>query len=60
MGNVAKEIEKIQLEEGLTLSEVFKKYPHLETLQFLELKEKKETSELKRIPKSENKKLLLS
>tara|TARA_R110000744_G_scaffold215224_1_gene334082 strand:+ start:724 stop:900 length:177 start_codon:yes stop_codon:yes gene_type:complete len=57
MGKVRKEIEKIQIDETLSLTEVFKKYPHLETLQFLELKEENESSKIKKL--SDNKKLLL-
>jgi uncharacterized protein (DUF433 family) len=53
MGKVAKEIKRIQIEENLTLPELFEKYPHLAKLQLEELLEEKETS-LK-----EEKKLLL-
>ena len=52
-----KEIEKIQIDENLSLSEVFKKYPHLETLQFLELKEENEVPMIDKLNK--RKKLLL-
>ncbi len=53
MGKVAKEIKRIQIEENLTLPELFEKYPHLAKLQLEELLEEKETN-LK-----EEKKLLL-
>ena len=39
MGKVAIEIKKIQIEEKLTLPEVFDKYPHLAKLQLEELLE---------------------
>ena len=39
MGKVAKEIRKIQVEECLTLPQVFEKYPHLASLQFQEVNE---------------------
>jgi|TARA_E500000305_G_C3947076_1_gene200329 hypothetical protein len=58
MGKVRNEIEKIQLEEGLALTEVFKKYPHLETLQFLELKEENESYKLEKLNKKPKKLLL--
>jgi hypothetical protein len=57
MGKVKKEIEKIQIDENLSLSEVLKKYPHLETLQFLELKEENEAPQISKLNK--HKKLLL-
>lgn len=57
MGKVKKEIEKIQIDENMSLSEVFKKYPHLETLQFLELKEENEAPKIDKLNK--RKKLLL-
>jgi hypothetical protein len=57
MGKVRKEIEKIQLEESLTLTEVFKKHPHLETLYLLELREEDESTKLEKLHKG--KKLLL-
>lgn len=53
MGKVAQEIKRIQIEENLTLPELFEKYPHLAKLQLEELLEEKETN-LK-----EEKKLLL-
>ena len=57
MGKVKKEIEKIQIDENMSVSEVFKKYPHLETLQFLELKEENEAPTIDKLNK--RKKLLL-
>ena len=53
LGKVAKGIKRIQIEENLTLPELFEKYPHLAKLQLEELLEEKETN-LK-----EEKKLLL-
>jgi len=53
MGKVAEQIKKIQIEEKLTLPEVFEKYPHLASLQLEEVLEEKETSV------KENKKLIL-
>ena len=37
MGKVAKQIAKIQIQEKLTLPQVFEKYPHLTTLQLEEV-----------------------
>ena len=53
MGKVAEQIKKIQVEEKLTLPEVFEKYPHLASLQLEEVLEEKESSV------KENKKLIL-
>mgnify|MGYP003658539923 CR=1 FL=1 len=39
MGKIAIEVKKIQVEEKLTLPEVFQKYPHLARLQLEELLE---------------------
>lgn len=39
MGKVALEIRRIQIEESLTLPQVFEKYPHLARLQLEELLE---------------------
>ena len=39
MGKIAIEIKRIQIEEKLTLPEVFQKYPHLARLQLEELLE---------------------
>ena len=48
MGKVAEEIRKIQIEEKLTLPELFKKYPHLANLQLDEIlqEKKKEDKDL--------------
>lgn len=59
MGKIANEICLLQLEEGLTLSELFKKYPHLEKLQFIELQEEQEKIQLEKFTNKKNKKLLL-
>jgi len=53
LGKIAQEIKRIQIEESLSLPELFDKYPHLAKLQLEELLEEKETG-LK-----EEKKLLL-
>jgi len=53
MGKIADEIRRIQVEECLTLPQIFEKYPHLATLQHKELME--EHAE----PLSERKKQLL-
>ena len=45
MGKVANEIRKIQVEECLTLPQVFEKYPHLATLQYQELSEEGKLNE---------------
>ena len=45
MGKVAKEIRKIQVEECLTLPQVFEKYPHLASLQFQEISEENKLNE---------------
>ena len=39
MGKIASEIKRIQMEENLTLPQLFEKYPHLARLQFEEMKE---------------------
>jgi hypothetical protein len=52
-GKVAKEIERIQIEESLSLPELFEKYPHLAKLQLEELLEERE------LGSKEEKKLLL-
>jgi hypothetical protein len=41
MGNTTQKIREIQQQEGLTLLEVFKKYPHLAEEQYRELQEEK-------------------
>ena len=53
LGKIAQEIKRIQIEESLSLPELFDKYPYLAKLQLEELLEEKETG-LK-----EEKKLLL-
>ena len=45
MGKIAKEIKKIQVEECLTLPQVFEKYPHLARLQYQELNEESNLNE---------------
>tara|TARA_R110002020_G_scaffold83517_1_gene207669 strand:+ start:601 stop:768 length:168 start_codon:yes stop_codon:yes gene_type:complete len=54
MGKVNDEIKKIQVEEGLTLVEVFEKYPHLAHLQYQELIEEERS-----VKRKEKKNLLL-
>ena len=49
MGKIAKEIERIQIEEKLTLPELFKKYPHLAKLQLEEVLEEKKLKESKKL-----------
>ena len=55
MGKIADVIRKIQVEETLTLPEVFEKYPHLANLQYKELQEEDSLVE----EQSKKKKLLL-
>lgn len=50
MGKIALEIKRIQIEEKLTLPQVFEKYPHLARLQLEELLEE-ETSNIKQVLK---------
>ena len=45
MGKIANEIKKIQVEENLTLPQVFEKYPHLSRLQYEELREEGQLNE---------------
>jgi len=52
-GKVAREIERIQIDESLTLPELFEKYPYLAKLQLEELLEEKD------LGLKEEKKLLL-
>jgi hypothetical protein len=59
MGKITNEIEKIQREEKLSLTEVFKKHPHLETLLLLELREEDESDKLEKLRRNTKKKLLL-
>ncbi len=47
MGKVANEIKKIQVEQNLTLPQVFEKYPHLASLQHQELQEEAKLNEKK-------------
>ena len=47
MGKVANEIKKIQIEQNLTLPQVFEKYPHLASLQHKELHEEAQLIEKK-------------
>jgi len=53
MGKIADEIKRIQVEECMTLPQVFEKYPHLATLQHQEIMEEQSS------PLSETKKQLL-
>ena len=39
MGKINDEIKKLQVEESLTLPQLFDKYPHLARLQYEEIKE---------------------
>ena len=48
MGKVNEEIKKIQIEESLTLPQVFEKYPHLARLQFEEMKDESKLEENKK------------
>tara|TARA_R100000005_G_scaffold95453_2_gene76942 strand:+ start:1926 stop:2108 length:183 start_codon:yes stop_codon:yes gene_type:complete len=59
MGKIRREIEKIQRTEKLSLTEVFKKHPHLETLLLLELREEDESAKLEKLHRNTKKKLLL-
>jgi len=45
MGKIASEIKRIQIEENLTLPQVFEKYPHLARLQYEELNEEGQLNE---------------
>ena len=45
MGKVNDEIKKIQVDESLTLPQVFEKYPHLAKLQFQEVQEERKLKE---------------
>jgi uncharacterized protein (DUF433 family) len=56
MGKVAELIEKIKLEEGLTIQQVFEKYPHLVPLQKDEMWEEYQN---KNLTESKKKDLLL-
>jgi len=46
MGKIADQIKQIQIDEKLTLPELFSKYPHLATLQHKELLEESEQEKL--------------
>jgi hypothetical protein len=48
MGKVSEEIRKLQLEESLTLPQLFDKYPHLARLQFEEIREESYLKENKK------------
>ena len=54
MGKVNDEIKRIQIEQNLTLPQVFDLYPHLAKLQYEEMQEEKNLKE-----SSSNKKQLL-
>jgi len=45
VGKIAEQIQKIQIEENITLLELFKKYPHLSELQHIELMEERDQKE---------------
>ena len=47
MGKVNDEIKKIQVEEKLTLPQLFDKYPHLAKLQYEEIREESSLKENK-------------
>ena len=48
MGKVSDEIKKLQVEESLTLPQLFEKYPHLARLQYEELREEASLKESKK------------
>ena len=48
MGKVNEEIKRIQIEQNLTLPQVFELYPHLARLQFEEVKEEGQLKESKK------------
>ena len=48
MGKVNEEIKKLQVEENLTLPQLFEKYPHLARLQYEELREETSLKENKK------------
>ena len=56
MGKIADEIKILQVQEKLTLPELFEKYPHLAKLQHLELLEEKD---FERIKENKKKNLIL-
>ena len=47
MGKINEEIKRLQIEENLTLPQLFDKYPHLARLQFEEIREESSLSEKK-------------
>ena len=47
MGKINDEIKKLQVEESLTLPQLFDKYPHLARLQYEEIKEETNLKENK-------------
>ena len=47
MGKINDEIKKLQVEESLTLPQLFDKYPHLARLQYEEIKEEVNLKESK-------------
>ena len=47
MGKINDEIKKLQVEENLTLPQLFDKYPHLARLQYEEIKEEVNLKESK-------------
>tara|TARA_B100000287_G_C20016771_1_gene536808 strand:- start:190 stop:360 length:171 start_codon:yes stop_codon:yes gene_type:complete len=48
VGKVNEEIKRIQMEESLTLPQLFEKYPHLARLQFEEMREEGSLAEDKK------------
>lgn len=56
MGKISELIEKIKLEENLTLTQVFEKYPHLADMQKEEMWEEYKE---KKLTESKKKELLL-
>ena len=48
MGRINDEIKRIQMEENLTLPQLFEKYTHLARLQFEEMKEEGSLAEDKK------------
>ena len=48
MGKISEEIKRVQLEENLTLPQLFDKYPHLARLQHEEIKEEASLTEGKK------------
>jgi len=48
VGKISEEIKRLQVEENLTLPQLFEKYPHLARLQFEEVREESSLSEEKK------------